>query len=336
MAGTNVGNQLITLRYFDSATTANVNKLGQDVFEPGIYTGGLLTKVSDVSVTLAELTCLISDGDYVVRMEIRTAPNITVAVSTPYVIIRWAYADGVRENYADLLAVASGSIQANDIIVGKCLFTGSTLTGFDYSERTEPKSFANFLKVEPTVTPSMRCRVKSGWCSYGTSLLSIDNQDSPLFTAPTVNPKIDLLYIDNAGALQVSAGVEAASPSAPSHAGKIVLAEVAMTVGMTTITADDITDARPFINLGGSAGSGDVVADTQDITNSDLVAGYYTWTISGGIVTVNGLVVLNGASPQQAVSVPYTVNTTTGVIIFDFTAFGTLSGTYTLSAGITQ
>ena len=336
MGSVNNGNQLITVKYYDPVDSTVVNKRDYGIIQTGIYSGGLLTKVDNSTVTLEVLVCQIKDSDYQVRIETQAAYNVTVSSATPYVILRWAYVDGQINNYMDILAVSSGNIQDNDLVVGECLYSGATLTGFDYGERSEPNSFDNFLKVTETVTPSMRVRIKAGHCTYGTSNFAIDNQQSPLITAPSGNPKIDLVYVDNAGNIQISAGVEAASPSAPSYAGKLVLAEVYLTVGMTEIENEDITDVRPWLNLGGSAGSGDVVADTQDITNSDLVAGYYTWTISGGIVTVNGLVVLNGASPQQAVSVPYTVNTTTGVIIFDFTAFGTLSGTYTLSAGITQ
>ena len=41
--------------------------------------------------------------------------------------------------------------------------------------------------------------------------------NSPTFTAPTTNPRIDLLYLNSAGALAISQGTEAASPVPPTY-----------------------------------------------------------------------------------------------------------------------
>lgn len=328
MGVVNVGNQLITIKYFDPADSTIVNKRYVDIRPTGIYKGGLLTKVTDSSVTLAVSVSEVRDADYQVRVETRSAATISVAPATPYVVIRWTYVDGVVSNYADLLAVASGSIQQYDVIVGKCLYSGATLTGFDYGERTEPKNFENFLKVEATVPESMYVRIKSGWCSYGSSRLSIDNQLSPLITAPTVNPKIDLVYINNSGVIQVETGVESITPVAPDHTGKIVLAEIYTYVGMLTVTAAEITDARPWINLGGSGTSGAVDGYTTTFNNSDLTAGIITFTHGlsssaiGSVTLINDLG--NGYDPDYW-NVIDTNNIEVGIA-----SYGVISGTHTV------
>lgn len=81
--------------------------------------------------------------------------------------------------------------------------------------------------------------------------LEVGAQSTSALTAPTGNPRRDIVYIDNStGALGVATGAEAASPSDPAvPAGKTAVARVRLTVGMTEITNADIDDLR----VGGSA-----------------------------------------------------------------------------------
>ena len=63
--------------------------------------------------------------------------------------------------------------------------------------------------------------------------------------APTVNPRIDLVQIDENGSVEVKTGTEAASPSAPSvDADAVSLATIELSVGGTEIANADITDTR--------------------------------------------------------------------------------------------
>lgn len=103
---------------------------------------------------------------------------------------------------------------------------------------------------------SMQILVASGKGSYGTEALEYAGGLSPIFTAPTTNPKIDLLYLTDTGTLAIFPGVEAVSPTAPSHSGKLPIAEISLVPAQTTISSGNIRDVRPLFNLGGGAGGG--------------------------------------------------------------------------------
>lgn len=249
----NIGSQTITVKYFDPVDSAGIaDKIALDVRKTGIYSGGYLTKVSDVSVSLSTFTCEIGDGTYQVRGQTGAAVTITVGVATPYVVLRWTYTGSASADYIDFLAVASGGILSTDLIVGLCTFSGSTLTGFNYASRSNPAIFDLFLKPEPTVPASMYVRVRGGRVTYGASNFDIVDQNSPLFVAPGSNSRIDLLQINSSGVIIVTQGVAAASPVAPNYGGNVTLAEVTIASGQTTITSASIKDVRAYVGGGAS------------------------------------------------------------------------------------
>ena len=285
------GSQSISIQYFEAVDSDKVNKCFQGITPRGIYSGGYLTKVSDTSVSLSTLLCVIGDATNQVRVETSTAVTLTVSSVAPYVVLRWAYATSAT-NYMDVFAVAVGSIQTNDLIVGKCVYTGSTLSGFDYAvtaySRSTPQTPVVMLKVEPTETPSMYVRIRAGRVNYGTANLEIADQLSPAFTAPVTNSRIDLIYINTSGAIAVSTGTAAVSPVAPDYNSKIVLAEVTITAGQTTITASSIKDVRNF--------------SAVTLNTAVLVTG--TQTVAGTKTFSSAPVLSDGAnfSQKQAVS----------------------------------
>ena len=249
MGSTDFGSQLISVQYFEAVDSDKVNKCFQGIIPRGIYSGGYLTKVSDTSISLSTLLCVVGDATNQVRVETTTAITLTVSSAAPYVVLRWAYVASAT-NYMDVLAVAAGSIQANDLIIGKCAYIGSTLSGFDYSVTAYPRSTPQtpivMLKVEPTETASMYVRIRAGRVNYGSANLEIADQLSPVFTAPTSNSRIDLIYINTSGVITVSTGTAAATPVAPDYDSKIVLAEITIVAGQTTITASSIKEVRNF------------------------------------------------------------------------------------------
>ena len=268
MGAIDYGTQEIQWQYRDPLTSTEFDKRLKSLEPVGIYTGGLLTKVDNTHVSISPLECAITDGTYQVRMVTTSAFSFVVASATPYVVMRWVY-NTVNAWYVDFYAVNSAGIQANDIVIGKCIFVVATLTGFSYTERTITMHFGQFLQPRPLVTPVMKVHVSGGWATYGTSRILVPEQDSPVFTAPSTSPKIDLLYIDEAtGALAIDPGTEDASPVANDYDGRIVIAEVYLTVGMTQIEAADITDARPYLSASGSL-SGICRKYTTSITTAD-------------------------------------------------------------------
>lgn len=100
--------------------------------------------------------------------------------------------------------------------------------------------------------PDMTVVVDAGALARpGLPPLEVAQQSTSALTAPSGNPRYDIVYIDNSnGAVGVATGAEAASPSDPAvPAGKTAKGRVRLTVGMTEITNADIDDLR----VGGSA-----------------------------------------------------------------------------------
>jgi hypothetical protein len=246
MGSINYGSQTVSVAFFAAADAKVVNKRHLSIRARGLYSGGYLTKVSDVLVTLSPLVVEIGDDDHQVRVATANPISIIVGVATPYIVLRWGYAE-TPTNYMDVLALGIGSIVANDIILGKCTFAGSTLTSFDYLERANPDVFDLFLKVEPTIPASMYTRIRAGRVNYGVRNYDVQDQLSPVFTLPTVDPRIDVVYVDSDGLVKVMSGSEGAPPLAPNYNNKKVLAEITLQTASTEITAAMIKDVRsPF------------------------------------------------------------------------------------------
>jgi hypothetical protein len=145
---------------------------------------------------------------------------------------------------------------------------------------------------EQTGTPGMTVDVYGGRFYEGGTYkefsldgnLDVTTTASGTFSAPSVNPKIDLLYYDTAtNALAITAGAEGASPVAPTipdPAKKIPVALIYHRVGSTSIKdTDDSTNSyimgrniRPFLNIPGrriELVQARVIEFTTDITTGD-------------------------------------------------------------------
>jgi len=246
---TNIGNQVVNLLYHSRADSGTVNKRFVGIRKTGIYSGGYLSIVDNSHASLSTLVCEITDGTYQVKILTGSAVSIAVASATPYLVLRWVYTGSATADYMSILAVASPA--TNDLVVGMCTFTGGgNLQGFDYSERTSPNTQDLFLKVEPTEDTELRVRVRAGRIQNGKETISIPDQKTSLFTLPSSNSKIYLVYVNRAtGAISIdSSGTAAASPVAPNYDGKLVLAEITLTSTATNITSSNIQDVRDFTN----------------------------------------------------------------------------------------
>lgn len=110
------------------------------------------------------------------------------------------------------------------------------------------------LKVVAQGTPDMTVRVQAGaGLAVGQPVALESAYDTSAFSAPSSNPRIDVIQIDQDGNIEIKAGTEAASPSAPSvDADAMKLAEIYHRVGETSIKDSDdasngyITDSREF------------------------------------------------------------------------------------------
>lgn len=243
----NVGNQDVTLMYHTVANANEVNARFRDNRKLGVYKGGYLTKNDDTHVQLSPLACEITNGPYQVKIETTEAVNIVVAPANPYVVLRWVYA-GTTSDYMEILAVTSPTTY--DLVIGKCVYTGSTLQGIDSSERSTPNTLDLFLKVEApdsSMLNKMKVRVRAGRIVTNSGVVQIsDQQTSSQFTHSGGGlTEYGLVYIDTTG---VVCTVNASgNTSIPSFEGKMVLAIVAIISSTTVITQSMIADTRNFI-----------------------------------------------------------------------------------------
>lgn len=157
---------------------------------------------------------------------------------------------------------------------------GDNAAAAQYNDLRKDAFAAAHLLPHEQATPDLTLKVESGICFIGITKVVFAGGNSPSFTAPTTNPRIDLLIIDSAGTLSRIVGTEAASPSVPTYpTDKVVLCEVFNRVGQTTIRDTDVAgqgyiqrDARPF--LGGTfISDNSQVAAGASISPSKLNAG---------------------------------------------------------------
>jgi hypothetical protein len=277
MGAIDYGTQKRSVEYRADANSIEWNERNVDIIPRGIYLGGRLTKVDNTNVTLETLTVEIGDNDYQLRVETTTTVNVVVAVGTPYIVLRWVYT-GAISNYMDVLAVASGSIQANDIIVGRCIFAGSVLNGFDYNDSTYPRVVPNvqdkFLKVITDNPASMYLWVLSGRINFGNQNYDIPLQKIGPLVAPGSGSRYDLITVNSSGTIVVVQGVAGGSPTIPSYKNKIVLAEILVQSGDSSIGVSRIKDVRMYISS---------VADEKvKVSSNDTADGYLNGKLIAG------------------------------------------------------
>lgn len=262
----NIGGQIVSIIWRAAANSSVVNKRQQGVISTGIYSGGYLTKVpatnsASLSPLVCEIGCEVGDEKYQVRVETTeiVTPIPVVKTTQEFIILRWTYTGAVSD-FMEILAVAAGDIRTTDLVVGRCTWDGSdNLLDFVYDVgikltnpnnyyRTTPNVQDLFLKVEPTGKTGLLVRVRAGRIQIASAKIDIPDYEISLGTAPIATKKIYLVYVTAAGAIAIDAtGAEAAVPVAPTYKGKLVLAEVTLSIGDTVVTAAEIRDVRNFI-----------------------------------------------------------------------------------------
>lgn len=146
---------------------------------------------------------------------------------------------------------------------------GDSILSSQYNNLRKDAYGGSMLLAREQGTPNMTLYVEAGVCYVGATRVIFAGGNSPIFTAPITNPRIDILTIDSAGILAITQGTEAASPTAPAYpSDKLVLCEVYNRVGETSIKdASDGTngyiynDVRPFLGGAYIASDGQVDAN---------------------------------------------------------------------------
>lgn len=131
-------------------------------------------------------------------------------------------------------------------------------------------------------------------------------QNSGAVTAPTTNPRFDIVHIDQlSGVIGITTGAEAASPSDPTLAdGLLPLARLSLATTTTEITSTEITDIRELANIGQAVYG----ADASEVALNDQ-----DWTAIASAGTVN-----IGAAATERVN----ITGTTTITAFDTVGAG--------------
>lgn len=104
------------------------------------------------------------------------------------------------------------------------------------------------LRATATDNPSLFLKVGKGNAYFGNTLVEFAGGNSPEFTAPSSDPRIDVLSLDDNGDLVRTAGTEDSDPEAPAiPAGNIPIAQVFNEVGQTQINDTDLEDGNGYI-----------------------------------------------------------------------------------------
>lgn len=109
------------------------------------------------------------------------------------------------------------------------------------------ESPARFFEASPADPPDMTVKVTAGRATLDGTQRVFAGGTTAAFTAPATNPRIDLIALNNAGALTVVAGTEASSPTPPTANGVLPLWHVTLAPGQTAILDTHLSDARPFL-----------------------------------------------------------------------------------------
>lgn len=140
------------------------------------------------------------------------------------------------------------------------------------------KRIAAAYQCYAAATPDMTVKVAAGAIMVNGGLVTNAVQTSGTITAPVTNPRIDRVVIDQlTGVASIITGAENASPTAPAiTAGKVPIAQIALTTGTTAITNSLITDERAaLVTL-------NINALAED-TSPDLAADFLLeWDTSAG------------------------------------------------------
>lgn len=157
-----------------------------------------------------------------------------------------------------------GAYLSGDIASGSAVVSNlSTLTGLSVGLQVDGLGIPAGTVIASVGSGSVTLSANATATLTGVALTF--SQVTSAFTAPTTNPRIDRIVIDQrTGLLSVVAGTAAATPAAPTiPAGQVPVAQVRLAPGVTGITAAMITDERDVPRLGHGYKPMDAVSGTS-------------------------------------------------------------------------
>jgi len=223
MGTTNYGTQTTTFKYKQAALSSTFNALNDSLIPTGIYSGGLLSRVSDGSIQVAPLTCYIKDttpnSNISRRVQTTSAVSIVGFTSTDcYCVLRYSWVAS-ETDYMDILAVDYNTLFATEttlnqgyLLLGKAIYEGATmLSYFDYTFRSdaslqEIEDEKNSFYVKPYNDPTIRrIYVYPGKAVVNGKYIDFSGDTYP--SAPstfdnTTLGRIDVIYVDATGTIK--------------------------------------------------------------------------------------------------------------------------------------
>jgi len=198
--------------------------------------------------------------------------------------------------------------------------TDVRLVGVPQVHRAEDiyaSSAQRYLEVSTADPPNMTVVVATGKVVIDDVYFSYAGGTTPTFTAPSSNPRIDLIALNSAGALVVVAGAENASPTRPSAKGVLPIAFVTLAVGQTKIVDGNLADARPFLRANTSTRRHFEAVATAAQTAFTLPFSY-TPSAHALTVIVDGAVLAESEYTETSATVVTTASMTGGEVVTIF------------------
>jgi len=276
------GKQIRTFHYRNPASSVSFNRLLTDIIPPGIYRGGVFTRLSDTVISISKMTVLIQSNEREAdrifpRFETTEDQDMSLATALGgvtcdpercYIVARFGWED-VESNFMDFIAVKysddpneyrSDYINPKDLVIGKVLIIqqgGNWIiqpqNPFDYTRRSrafipDEKLLYEEFKVKTCETDSTKINVSGGSIATSKGYIKVTGGNFPAAGLPPTGDfgRHDLAYIDVDGQIQIQLGTPSATPSAPKYGGRRVLAEIRRGPNRTEIIGDDIVPVNPL------------------------------------------------------------------------------------------
>jgi microcystin-dependent protein len=234
-----------------SSTLLAHNVLGHFFLSTNPTNGQTLTlTVNGTSIVLTGKTgTLTTAGDF----KIQSTLAVTEAVIINFVQNPWT-------TNANQVALSLANQQLLGFIGIASFFPDIMFYSLNTTMNAPLTSFIGTTTMTGTYkSDSMKLFVEPGALYIGTTQVNFTGATTPVVTAPTSHPRIDLLTIDTTGVLAWTTGTESTSPVAPAYPfGKVPICEITNVVGETLLLDNAnqsasqgfiSTDVRPFNNV---------------------------------------------------------------------------------------
>ena len=289
MGTTNYGNQRKSFDYKAQGKASVFNIINYKIQPEGIYEGFNISRVDDTTVSISPGVCFITDpnvdGQGIgLRVSTIDAQQLSVNATNIYIVLRMSWSDSLNANYMDMLAIPSASIQPNDLIVGRCVYSGSTLTtAFDLSRKSwsttaRAKESLDKLIITPLEPYQNAVNISAGYYTIndkvefyaGGSLGSIPE---------VINNMISYIVINASGVVSLINSDDAVTPTKPDIPNNVYV------IGYLTRGTNTVVLGSSITNLAKEPSSANLntVIDTLETDVDDIKAGTLTTELQEAI-----------------------------------------------------